>query len=160
MRLKMAALALGVVGLTGCTAASKFDGTWLFTIDPNGSYGGTCVEDVDLDAVAEVLGVNNQIVDIYGADDGQVVVFFDGDIHIGPADGASFSAEYSYERAGDGWSSRDSSEISATKEKGMLVGTARISEQDVDDDGEETCSAEFDFTAELIVSNEDRYMGD
>lgn len=157
MRLKMTALVVGLAALTGCNA---FDGTWLFQIDPNASFGGTCAEGIDPSAQAETLGTTHQIVDIYRAEDGQVVVLFDSDIHMGAVDGSSFAAEYTFDESGDGWSYNYTSEINATEEKGILSGTLREAERAVDDDGEETCSVEFDFTAERITSDEDKYLGD
>ena len=127
MRFKMTALVVGLAGLTACSAASKFDGTWLIQMDPNAAYGGSCIDGVDLDAQAELFGQSTQIVDIFGTDDGQVVVMFDGDYHIGTPDGSAFEASYTHDQTGDGWSSHYSSEVSATKESGILNGTARVS---------------------------------
>jgi hypothetical protein len=160
MRLKMTALVVGLAVLTGCSAASKFDGTWLFKIDPNASFGGTCADDVDPAKQPEVLGTGYQLVDIFGTDDGRVIVLFDNDILEGTPDGSEFEAEYTLKTSGDGWTDEYGIEISATKESGILSGTMREYEREVDEDGEWTCSAEFDYTAEIIVSDEDRYLGD
>ncbi|MCP4810110.1 MAG: hypothetical protein GY913_20405 [Proteobacteria bacterium] len=143
--------------LVGC--ASWVDGTWLFVFDQNPSVSGSCAE--SMGEQPKDLGLNYQLVDIYEADDGSVVVFFD-EILNGARDGSSFTADWE-ERItwDDGSSAASSLELNGTKESGLIVGDLKVASKDVDADGaEETCTLTFDFDAELVTSSDSDFVGD
>lgn len=143
--------------LVGC--ASWVDGTWLFSIDQNAAVSGTCAE--NLGEQPTDLGLNHQLVDIYEADDGSVVVFFDQLLN-GARDGGSFTADWEQTVTwDDGSSSTDQIEMNGTKESGLIVGDIQVSDRSTDADGEqESCSLTFDFDAELVTSTDNDYVGD
>lgn len=140
--------------LVGC--ASWVDGTWLFAIDRNPQATEGCGT-----AVSTPTGTDYQFVDVYEADDGSVLVFFN-QILDGTRDGATFTADW--ERLTtypDGSSVAQGVELDAEHDGGLMVGTVRRSNTATSDTGETTaCSLTYDFTGELVTSDDADFVGD
>ncbi|HJN73731.1 MAG TPA: hypothetical protein QGF58_07350 [Myxococcota bacterium] len=145
------------LALLGC--ASWVDGTWLFEIDQNADLGGTCAEDATFGQTA--IGSSYQLVDIFEAADGSVIVFLD-ELLDGTRDGRHLTADW--ERTtdfDDGSSSWDAVEVNGDFAKGILTGQITDSSRDIDADGNETsCVFKFSFEAEQMASDDDAFVGD
>jgi len=146
------------LALLGC--ASWVDGTWLFEIDQNVDLGGTCAEDVDLGTQTDI-GPSYQLVDIFEAADGSVVVFFD-ELLDGTRDGKVLTASYEeMTEYSDGSSDRDAIKIDGTFAKGILNGEITESRTDTDANGDQTsCVFTYSYTAEPMASSDESFVGD
>lgn len=113
--------------LVGCFGASKFDGTWLFALEPGGEYSGDCAPE-DGDVEYSYTGTLNSWVDIYKTGDGGLVVLFDESL-IGTAEGSSLAAEWTYEYESDSYASHDQIELDGELAAGQLSGDITWTEQ-------------------------------
>lgn len=141
-RLRPCAIVLFVAG-----CADPFEGTWLFRVEREPAYDGTC--DVPAN---DVDGYGHVLVDVYRTGDDGVVVLFEEPL-VGTVEAGRLRA--SWEETNLVGSSTQASElaIDAALEAGMLAG--EIARRDAVDDV--ACDQTWDFEGERIVSDPDAY---
>jgi hypothetical protein len=151
----------GVVALLFVLACSVFqplDGTWLFQVDPNASFGGDCADDDSGGGVATALGTSNSWVDIYTVSGNQIAILY-GDALLGTLNGSAVEASY---ESGYTYKKRSESRtvtLEATLTGGTLEGTISQTETVTDDGDKYTCTTERAFTAVRSVSSPDTFAG-
>lgn len=132
--------------LVGCFGASKFDGTWLFALDPEGEVTGDCAPDDEGEGEYSYTGTDNTWVDIYKTGDGGLVVLFEESL-IGTAEGSALSAEWVYEVEGDGYASQDQIELDGELASGELTGDITWSYTESDGEDVYSCVSSTSYTA-------------
>jgi hypothetical protein len=133
----------------------RFDGTWLFMVDPEPALSGDCAAGgTDTGATVETTGTERMWVDIYATGQGGLVVLFDRPL-VGDAEGTSMSASWKQERDVGGVVESDEIAIDGTLSAGELAG--ELVETAVDSAG--TCTETYGYTALRATTPPDQMAG-
>lgn len=141
------------------SACTTWDGTWLFTWDPNVALSGDCADD-DEDDDTTYIGETSSWVDIFRTGGGEVVVMLEQPLRGNVEDNA-IEAEWDREEDHGTYGQRDEIVLTGRYEAGLLVGEVKSETWMEDEDGADyTCEQTVDYEAERTVSDADRYVGE
>jgi hypothetical protein len=156
MRCLSAALLLCLPAVSGCFI-SPFDGTWLFSFDPEPvSNEGTCVQGDD---TTTALGTAYELVDIYTNSANGIMVQLEMGLS-GTISGKTFTVSGVDEYGDADWSSSDTVDMTGTLDGKVLLG--RITDSWVYTSGTDVqnCTTVWSYTAERIDSDPETYVGE
>lgn len=154
MRPLALAIPLAMPFLGGCFK-SAFDGTWLFTFDPEpATVSGTCAEHED---TTTSLGTSYDLVDIYTNSKGGIVVLMEMALQ-GSLDGKQFTASAVEEYGDIDYENTEGVDMDGVLAKGVLTGRVTTWWLYEWSGNVEDCSTAWDYTAERIDSDPDDYV--